>query len=138
MRSAECDVYFGVGLQPSDRMDLVDLGPIPWKIEDEGKPGARLPASPSDLRKAPWFIANYGEVGAASAVLDAIHTAGAKGGTVLSDGQAAKGSVYHPDTTAPQCVVTESGWPGYRFTAVLRKHHPYSDLKFRLAAAALT
>ena len=127
--NAECDVYFGIGLQPSDRMELVDLGPVPWKIS--GKP----PARPSDLGKIPWAIADAGEPGSANAILDAFQAAGATGGEILTDISSDKKITFLPDITTPQSSMQIPDWPCYRFTAVLRKHHPYPDLKTRLAAA---
>ena len=131
--NAECDVYFGIGLLPSDRMELVDLGPIPWKISA----GKKAPAIPSDLRKIPWAIADAGEPGSANALLEAFHAAGATGGKILTNDAMDREIVFRPDTTAPHDATKASAWPCYRFTAVVRKHHPYSELKARLSAAAL-
>lgn len=130
--NAECDVYFGIGLLPSDRMDLIDLGPVPWNITSAGK----LPNSPSDLSKTPWTIADAGEPGSASAVLEAFHAAGASGGAILTDKESAGKISFTPDITAPPPAAGSTGWPCYRFTAVLRKHHPYQDLQTRLAAVS--
>ncbi len=127
--NAECDVYFGIGLLPSDRMDLIDLGPIPWKIT------GKVPKSLRDLGKIPWAIADAGEAGSTSVLLDAFRSAGATGGTVLTDGTVGKATTFLPDTTAPQDSGRPSAFPCFRFTAVLRKHHPYADLKARLDAA---
>jgi len=127
--NAECDVYFGIGLLPSDRMDLVDLGPIPWKISGKSA------ASPQDLRKIPWAIAEAGEPGSANALLAEFHAAGATGGRILTDIGPSQEIIFQPDTTAPQCSTPSPAFPSYRFNAVLRKHHPYSDLKARLDAA---
>ncbi len=126
--NAGCDVYFGISLQPSDRMELVDLGPIPWKISARGK----LPTRPADLRKLKWAIAEAGAAGAADALLT---TFGAAGGEILSDAGAGHDVTFHPDITGPRGGGGKSIWPSYRFTAVLRKHHPYSDLRARLDAA---
>ncbi|MEO5714468.1 MAG: LysR family transcriptional regulator [Luteolibacter sp.] len=128
--NAECDVYFGIGLQPSDRMELIDLGPIPWKITGKGK----LPASPADLCKVKWAIADAGAPGSAEALLSAFRAAGAAGGEILTGDGAGHATVFRPDIT-PSHGGAGSVWPSYRFTAVLRKHHPYSDLKARLDAA---
>jgi DNA-binding transcriptional LysR family regulator len=131
--NAECDVYFGIGLPPSDRMERVDLGPIPWKISGVGK----LPTRPAALGKIPWAIAGTGEAGAAESLLAAFRAAGATGGKVLPDDALDEGITFRPDITATPEAAAASVWPCHRFTAVLRKHHPYSELKSRLCAAAL-
>jgi len=129
--NAECDVYFGIGLQPSDRMESVDLGPVSWKITGKGK----HPIRPADLRKSEWAIVDAGAPGAADALLSALRAAGATGGEILAGDEAGKGIILRPDITAPHGGGAKSVWPSYRFTAVLRKHHPYPDLKARLDAA---
>jgi DNA-binding transcriptional LysR family regulator len=127
--NAECDVYFGVSLLPSDRMDLVDLGPVPWKII------GRVPSHAQDLRNASWAIAEAGEPGSAADLLEKFHRAGASGGKILPEGESFKGTLFQPDPTAAHNAALCEIFPCYRFTAVLRKHHPYADLKSRLNAA---
>jgi DNA-binding transcriptional LysR family regulator len=135
--NAECDVYFGVGLLESERMERVDLGPVPWKISRGGKP-IKL-TSLSELGKTPWGILEAGETGSAQALLDAFHFAGATGGSILSaPTESSKMLTLAPDTAIPLGDTHLAAWPSYRFTAVLRKHHPYSELKDRLIAAAIS
>ncbi len=126
--NAECDVYFGISLQPSDRMELVDLGPIPWRISAKGKP----PTRPADLKNLKWAIDDAGDPGAASALLTEFKAAG---GEILANEGPRHDVTFYPDITATPSDGGKSIWPSYRFTAVLRKHHPYSDLKSRLNAA---
>ena len=138
--NAECDVYFGAGLAPSDRLDLVNLGCIPWKIVPgpawKGKP----PTRPTDLPAGKWWIAEAGEPEASESVLASFHEAGAKDGGILEAGSASPdsdGIVLHPDT-ASSCQPTGGAWPCHHFSAVLRKHHPYSELLPRLKGVALS
>lgn len=133
--NAECDVYLGFGLASSDRMDLVDLGPVPWRIVTDGTP----PAKPADLIDR-WWIAEGGEPEMAVAMLEQFRAAGAQGGEVLTADLLATprpdGVTFHPDTRSRVSGAIVDGWPCYRFTANLRKHHPYSELKPRLVGAA--
>jgi hypothetical protein len=133
--NAECDVYFGVGITASDRLDLVNLGPIPWKIDGNGKP----PAKPADLPSGKWWIADAGEMEATSQILEAFHTAGAKGGRILTDATPADDEVvFSHETTARHTTTPDATWPMFQFSAVLRKHHPYTELMPRLTGAALS
>ncbi len=135
--NAECDVYFGAGILASDRLDQVDLGAIPWRFETGKTYGAPHPASPADLPQDRWWIADAGDPECATDLLAKFHASGARGGRVLPATAAAPGPhdvVLHHDTTAGQ--VPDSPWPSYRFTALLRKHHPYSELLPRLTSAA--
>ncbi len=138
--NAECDVYFGVGLSTSDRLDLVDLGPVPWRILPGSSYRGKIPDNPTQLPKGKWWICEAGEGEAASQVLAALHACGAKGGGVLAlaSGVAPPddGLLLEHETTARH--VAGSGWPGYRFCAILRKHHPYSELLPRLQGASIS
>ncbi|RYD48315.1 MAG: LysR family transcriptional regulator [Verrucomicrobiaceae bacterium] len=142
--NAECDVYFGAGLTSSDRLDLVDLGPIPWKIVKGAAFKGALPARPSDLPPGRWWIADAGDVEATAAVLAEFHEAGAKGGRILMEGGIGGGPASdeivfsHDGMTAPSVIPCDGAWPCFRFAAVLRKHHPYSELLPRLKGAALS
>ncbi len=138
--NAECDVYFGAGILASDRLESVDLGPVPWRIEG-GKSGrGTAPASPKHLPHGKWWIASIGQTTAAEAVLADFHAAGAAGGRILEDSAGAEIEddhlVFAHDVSGDR-VPTAPAWPCYRFTAVLRKNHPYSELFSRLADAAL-
>lgn len=137
--NAECDVYFGVGITVSDRLDLVDLGPVPWKIQAGPRRKGKLPTSPADLSAGSWSIADAGETESSTNLLAAFHAAGAKDGRILTDtAPAADEIVFTPETTARRSTAAEAIWPCYQFSAVLRKHHPYSELMPRLAGAAIS
>ncbi len=129
--NAECDVYFGVGIIASDRLDLVNLGPIPWRIDCKGEP----PTKPADLPPGKWWIADAGETEATARLIEEFHSAGAMGGRILTDARPADDEVvFSHDTTAPHSAAAT--WPMFRFSAVLRKHHPYTELLPRLTGSA--
>jgi len=135
--NTECEVYFGIGLMESDRLDIVDLGPVPWKITRGGETIALTGFS--DLSEGGWKIARAGETGFADSMLEAFHAAGAADGELIDFQYDATSSdkdiIFRPDISG--ALNCDQGWPCYRFFAVLRKCHPYSDLKNRLAEAAL-
>jgi len=135
--NAECDVYFGVGIMPSDRLDLVNLGPIAWKITSKGRP----PARPADLPAGKWWIADAGETEATAAIIGAFHAAGAKGGRILTAESGVVPAddeiVFTHDTTSLPASPADATWPCFQFSAALRKHHPYSELMPRLTGAAI-
>ncbi|MES2475011.1 MAG: LysR family transcriptional regulator [Verrucomicrobiota bacterium] len=136
--NAECDVYFGAGITDSDRLDQVHLGDIPWRFETGDQFRATLPKSPLELPQDRWWIAEAGEPESSAVILDRFHAAGAMGGRVLSavstDLPGPHDIVLYHDTTARQQA--DSSLPCYRFSALLRKHHPYSELLPRLKGAA--
>ena len=143
--NAECDVYFGIGLGSADRLEAVDLGPVPWTILHH--PATPPPVKPADLGAANWWIAAAGEPETAVALLAAFRQAGAKGGAILPEAEAAThaanpkrlpagGCVFLPETTVGLRGRDAGGWPSYRLTACLRRNHPYAELKPRLMAAA--
>jgi DNA-binding transcriptional LysR family regulator len=137
--NAECDVYFGVGITASDRLELVDLGGIPWKFQPGPAYRDPSPTQPSDLAPGKWWIADAGDEGAGEAVLEAMHEAGAAGGRLLREEHAAAPDeiVLVHDIVGRREPGAPAGWPLYAFSAVLKKHHPYSDLTARLKAAAI-
>ena len=136
--NAECDVYIGAGLAVSDRLDEVTLGLIPWRIEPGKSFRGPLPASPAELPKGRWWISEASEPESSAELLDRFHALGASGGRVFSPAAAEapgpRDVVLHCDTSGRQ--EADSPWPGYRFSALLRKHHPYSELLPRLKDAA--
>lgn len=143
--NAECDVYFGIGLGSADRLESVDLGPVPWTIL--AKEGSRIPTSPADLGEARWWIAEAGEEEVAEDLLKAFHAAGARGGSVLPAADAAAWEADPESIPAGEIVfVADTGgslkerdpgaWPTYRLTACLRRNHPYAELQPRLMSAA--
>jgi len=145
--NAECDVYFGIGLGGADRLDPVDLGPVPWKLIRSPKARGEAPSSPEKLGKGPWWIAGAGEPETATALLESFRAAGARGGTVAGDEEVASlagdpsampadGCLLVPDMTAGLSGRSDGIWPCYRLTACLRRNHPYAELKPRLLAAA--
>jgi len=143
--NAECDVYFGIGLGAADRLEAVDLGPVPWTILHH--PALHLPTIPADLAGNDWWIAAAGEPETATALLEAFRQAGAKGGAVLPESEAAAYAadpaslpagtcVFLPETTVGMRGRDPGVWPAYRLTACLRRNHPYAELKPRLMTAA--
>ncbi len=139
--NAECDVYFGIGLGSADRLESVDLGPVPWTILGSD------PASPMDLKGDDWWIAGVGESETAAALLEAFRAAGAQGGGIMPEHEAAvcmanpaklpTGScLFVPDTGVGTRGRDPAPWPAYRLTACLRRNHPYAELKPRLMTAA--
>lgn len=144
--NAECDVYFGIGLGGADRLDAVDLGPVPWRILRHPKAKGAPPAGPVDLEKDGWWIAEAGEPEVAAALVDEFHKAGARGGKVLGEAEVAKWSadpaampagacLFLPETTGSPGGRDPGPWPAYRLTACLRRNHPYAELKPRLMAS---
>ena len=143
--NAECDVYFGIGLGCADRLESVDLGPVPWMILQH--PATALPESPAQLDGAGWWIAGAGEPDTATALLDAFRAAGANGGGIMPEHEAAACAADPSKLAAGSCLfLPDTGvgtrgrdlgdWPAYRLTACLRRNHPYAELKPRLMAAA--
>lgn len=145
--NAECDVYFGIGLGGADRLEAVDLGPVPWKILRHPESKGPLPVAPADLGKSPWWIAEAGEPEVATTLLEAFHQAGGQGGVVLAESEVAAWStdpsrippvtlLFIPETTVGLKDRNAGSWPTYRLTACLRRNHPYAELQPRLLAAA--
>lgn len=137
--NAECDVYFGFGLMDCDRLDLVDLGPVPWQITSRGE-NRQPPRHPAELTAAKWGVVGPDEDGSAAALLAEFHAAGAVGGEILPVGRPERETshqwIFRPDITAREPVAAGSPWPHYRFSAILRKHHPYPELKNRMEIVA--
>ncbi len=135
--AAECDVYFGVGIGEAGRLDRVELGNVGWTIAGNGK--AKIPASPKDLKKG-WFILREGDVSVCEALLQAFHEAGARGGALLENADAGglrEGDLlFSSDTVNPLGTALRKGWPSHVFSALMRRHHPYEDLKVMLGAGA--
>lgn len=135
--AAECDVYFGIGLADSERLDLIDLGVIGWKVSRVG--GGKLPVVPKELR-GKWLLLCEGDRAVCEGMLKKIRECGATGGEIANHAEvekAAKGTVViSADVISPLGGVLRAGWPGYRFSALMRKRHPYSDLKETLRAGA--
>lgn len=144
--NAECDVYFGLGLGEADRLESVDLGPVPWLILSRGG-GGSLPLCPEDLLGKEWYLADAGEPEVSAALLEAFRLEGAgSGGSILAEDEAAKwqtdpavipeGAVFFtPDTGSTFSGRDGGAWPAYRLTACLRRNHPYAELMPRLTAA---
>jgi DNA-binding transcriptional LysR family regulator len=144
--NAECDVYFGIGLGCADRLESVDLGPVPWLILGNN-PKTPPPNSPAELNGSQWWISGAGEPETAAALLDSFRTAGAKGGGIMPEQEAlacaadltklpAGSRLFVPDTGPGTRGRDPAPWPAYRLTACLRRNHPYAELKPRLMAAA--
>ncbi len=136
--NVECDVYFGVGITASERLDLVNLGPIPWKIERGSQCQGRLPSQPDELSPGKWWITEAGEPEATAHILGAFHAAGAKGGRILTgEAPASDEIVFSHETTSRHSAAPDLRWPCLQFSAALRKNHPYSELMPRLMSCAL-
>jgi DNA-binding transcriptional LysR family regulator len=134
---AECDVYFGAGITASDRLEIVHLGPIPWKFQSGPTYSSSQPSVPADLVPGKWRVAEAGDPEAGALVLAAIHSAGALDGRMLGDDTATDDEiVLRHDTSRAHSMRDDQNWPHYQFSAVLKKHHPYSELMARLMAAA--
>lgn len=144
--NAECDVYFGIGLGCADRLETVDLGPVPWLIISNN-PKIPRAHGPADLNGNNWWIAGAGEPETAADLLESFRAAGAKGGAIMPEEEAAacivdparlaKGAyLFVPDTGPGTRGQDPAPWPAYRLTACLRRNHPYAELKPRLMAAA--
>ena len=140
--NAECDIYFGEGIMASDRLDLVNLGPIPWRIQPGPGYRGNPPAKPADLPPGKWWIANAGETEATAKIVEAFHAAGAKGGRILMEANDVKPAddevAFFHETTARRAPACDAAWPTFQFSAVLRKHHPYTELMPRLTGAAVS
>ena len=140
--NAECDVYFGVGISPSDRLDLVNLAPIPWEITRGPRCKGKPPVCPEALPAGKWWLRDAGEIEASVALLECFHKAGARGGRILTDdagpGPADDDIVFSHRTAAKYCAEIDAAWPCFHFSAVLRKHHPYLELMPRLTGAAVS
>ncbi len=137
--NAECDVYFGAGVQPSDRLDAVNLGRIPWRFDRGSANQGKLPDTPADLPDGKWWIAGCGEIETAEEMLGKLHAAGARNGKLLTDSRSTPpdGIILTPETATAAPEANGIHWPCFEFSAVLRKHHPYSELLPRLTGAAL-
>lgn len=145
--NAECDVYFGVGLGGADRLDPVDLGPVPWKFVRSPKARGEAPSHPEQLGKGSWWLAAAGEPETAEALLGELRKAGARGGAVADEEEAARWTADPSAMPAGACLLvpdmaagllgrTAGVWPCHHLTACLRRNHPYAELKPRLLAAA--
>lgn len=139
--NAECDVYFGAGIVASNRLELVDLGGIPWTFKQGGSVLTKIPSKPADMASGKWWIAETGDPPASESILQALHLAGASGGRILKENSADQPAndeiVLHHDITSPPQPGRRDGWPSFRFSAVLKKQHPYSELMARLTGVAL-
>ncbi len=142
--NAECDVYFGSALTVSDRLEAIDLGPIPWKFLHDGK---KPPDHPSGLRGDRWHIVETGDPDTAAALLESFRERGAKGGSLLPEEEGMahltgskpipqRAVILLPDHAGNPSQNENCPWPAYRLSAVMRRNHPYSELKQRLVAAA--
>lgn len=141
--NAECDVFLGCGMTPSDKLDIVDLGAVPWRIfGHEGE--VQLPL-PSQLSEHIWKVENNGDPEAMEQLLDAFQKAGAGRGGLLvpsiSKTWLEKPSAIPAGTLllTPDTHTDHQGshvWPSHRYGAFLRRNHPYSELKTLLESAA--
>lgn len=135
--AAECDVYFGIGLGEAGRLERVGLGEVGWNVGGLG--AGRRPKSPKDLRKG-WFMLLEGDASVCEGLLEGFHEAGAKGGRLIGNdelGGLREGDlVFSADTFNPLGSAPATGWPCHVFSALMRRHHPYEDLRAILCAGA--
>lgn len=134
--AAECDVYFGIGLGASERLDRVGLGEVGWVVRRIG--GGKIPKKPRDLA-GKWFVVGEGDGETAEGVLERFRKAGAKGGGTVNGEMVdslAKGSVVFTADVISPLGSAGGEWPGYQFNAMMRRRHPYADLKETLCAGA--
>lgn len=134
--AAECDVYFGVGLGASERLELVGLGEIGWTVRRIGD--GQLPKNPADLRQD-WFLVCEGDSGISGKILGRFREAGATAGKVITSAEV--GSLQEGAIIFEADIISPLGdgvgiWPGYEFNALMRRRHPYADLKELLCAGA--
>ena len=138
--NAECDVYFGAGIGASDRLDQIHLAPIDWQIEPGASFKGPLPSGPEELPSNHWWITEGCDPESAAALLAEFQSRGAVGGRILSQVQTESPShediVLRHDTTVRHSG--DQAWPTYRFSALIRKHHPYTELLPRLQGAAIS
>lgn len=136
--NVECDVYFGVGITATERLDLVNLGPVPWKISVGAQSTGPVPSQPDELPAGKWWITETGEPEANAQILKAFHAAGAKDGRIQSDQVPAPDEiVFTHESTSRHSPTANHRWPCFQFSAALRKNHPYSELMPRLMGCAL-
>ncbi len=135
--AAECDVYFGIGLGEAVRLDRIELGSVGWNVA--GAAAGKGPKSPKDLKKG-WFMVIEGEASVCGELLEKFHEAGASGGELITREAAAvmkgAGLVLSADMANPLGSTARAGWPCHKFCALMRRHHPYEDLKTMLCAGA--
>lgn len=135
--AAECDVYFGIGMSQPVRLERVELGEVGWNVK--GANTGKEPKAPKDLLKR-WFILLEGEVAGCEELLEAFHQVGARGGKLMArdgvDGLDAGDLLFSADTVSPLGSAAQKGWPCHRFSALMRRHHPYEDLRAMLCAGA--
>ncbi|WP_411827584.1 LysR family transcriptional regulator [Luteolibacter sp. AS25] len=133
----ECDLYFGIGLGVTERLDRVDLGEVGWKIHSNGT--RPLPEKPADLKEN-WFIKVEGDPGQAEEILRKFRDAGAEGGETFRKRSIRdlgnEAIVFCADLISPLGSDVGDAWPCYEFSVLLRKHHPYNDLKQMLGRTA--
>ncbi len=135
--AASCDVYFGLGLGDTERLDRVELGEIGWDVSRVGR--GTLPKKPGDL-DGEWCLVAEGDARICEELLEKFRRSGAKGGKVV-DKESAFGAeqgtvVFTADMISPLGRKNSVCWPGYQFSALMRRRHPYADLKEMLCAGA--
>ncbi len=129
--SAECDVYFGIGLAETERLDRLDLGELGWNVSRIG--GGDAPSGPAELGVEKWYIVRAGDANVSAELLEKFRARGAQGGEVIEGAAvvqvAAGGVVFAADAIKPLDEKDVARWPRYHFAALMRRHHPYADLR---------
>ncbi len=134
--AAQCDVYFGLGLGETERLDRVELGEVGWAVTKSG--GGKLPKKPGDL-DGNWFLVREADGDVGGRLLESFREAGARGGEIVDREKVSslpKGAVVFSADMISPLGTCSAKWPGYHFCALMRRHHPYADLKGMLCAGA--
>lgn len=136
--SSECDIYFGVGISTSKRLELIDLERVPWSFHPSPNYSAQEPTKPSDLTSGKWVIEPVGDNECSKTVLDELLTAGAQGGRILKDGEIPKDDeiLLRAEPSRMGLVNPQDKWPTFLFSAAMKKQHPYAELINRLKRAS--
>lgn len=135
--SSECDVYFGAGLDISNRLEIIHLEKIPWSFLLGAKYKKGKPSTPKDLTAGKWVIEEVGDPEASKALLKELSKAGAKDGRLKGNKALQDDEILlRPESSWMGLVASNPAWPTYYFSAALKKQHPYAELTDCLNSAA--
>lgn len=141
--NAECDLFLGCGMTPSDKLETIDLGAVPWRFVTAD--GPLNPGLPDELRDHRWKIVETDEPETTTELLAAFARAGAGAGEPISRETGESWSESPSLIPSGHLLViadtdTEGHgshiWPSHRYAAFIRRNHPYSELKTLLESAA--
>ncbi len=137
--SSECDVYFGAGLDISNRLEIIHLEKIPWSFHPGEKYKKGKPTHPKDLAAGKWVIEEIGDPIASKTLLEELSSAGAKDGRLKGDKNIGDDEILlRPESSWMGLVAADPNWPSYLFSAALKKQHPYAELTECLNSASNT